>query len=854
MKTTNTPCRWIRNVRVRVALVVCAIWAFTLPGSSETLISCSGTPGGDFYDRGFYVPSYPGNSLDSARLEFSSPNLGDYTVVMTVRSNAYDGPVVGLATASFTLSSASPQNLAVTFVFPSVRIREGSRVCFALSLSASPAGSLFYSVPGITGGCSSVIQTEGTVPPLSTFRRNGINLVLTGQDTLIVAPGESIQAAINAAAAGDTVRVDPGTYTEDLTLRSDVSVAGAGFKTTTLRGTATKSVVTAIDVTNAQFQGFTIARSGPASSHSGVDIRGGNVLFSNNRITGNQNGVQILSGSSSIFRNNLVEKNGSSSSGFLTYGIIVLHATPLIANNVVVSNTGPGLYVGWPDSSGAQIVNNTVVANADAGIWCYGGANAVLKNNIFVGNNSGISASHGSIPRISFNDVWNNIWLNYDSQSSGVAAPGLGDISSDPQFNPLSSPPFALLDASPCINAGDPAPIYNDGDGSRNDQGAFGGPTGFLPGLISPVTSGFLFNNVGKIPASEITRSGVSIGLANVSSAVSSALGIYAYKDAPFGGSLWLHGLFGSSDTLVRYYRVYAAKWTGASAPALADFQPLSVPLSKIRYIVNPDGTVTTSLESVGPDANGLYLRTDRPDSGYWAHPDLKLIWNTRGVEDGRYDLICKGYWLFLGNPIEVTLPPNELSRITVTVNNQPVTAQINSVRDRYGNVIAECGLIPLLTEQENLQFQLTAFHPGGYLRDYTLDVLYGRNRYGGVITSDQYVGGHAATPPYWTGVSGVVSNSAPAHVSGALHPWTTCSYQFRLRAWARTTDGFNHLYGQTFDDHYFLSLGSIFPSACVADLDGDGDVDGQDLAIFGSQFGRTNCVSVPGAARRAGD
>lgn len=813
--------------------------------SAETLISCAGTPGGDSYVRGFYIPSYPGNSLDSARMEFSSTVVGSYTVQMTVRSNVYNGLVLGTATTSFTLSGAYPQNLAATFVFPSIRIREGSRVCFVLSLVASPSGSLFYSVPDSVGGCTSVVQTDGTDPPLSTFRRNGVNLVITGKDTLIVAPGESIQAAINAALAGDTVLVDPGTYTEDLTLRSDVSVVGAGYSATTLRGTGTKSVVTALNVTNCQFQGFTVTRSGTASDHAGVEIRGGNPLVSNNRIAGNLNGVEIFTLSSAIVRNNLVEKNGSTGSGFLNYGVIVLHATPLLANNVIVSNTGVGIYVAWPDSAGAQVVNNTVVANTDAGIWCYRVTNAVVKNNIFVGNVSGIAASHEARPAISFNDVWGNTWHDYDSQSGGVAAPGLGDISADPRFNPLTSPPYALLEGSPCINAGDPAPVYNDADGTRNDQGAFGGPSGLRPGFVSPVTSGFLFNNVGKIPVSEITGSGVSIGLANVTTPVANALGLYPYKDAPFGGSLWLHGLFGSSDTIVRYYRIYAARWAGSRPPALDDFQPLTAPLSKIRYTVQADGTVVATLESVGPDANGLYLRTDRPDSGYWAHPDLKLIWNTTGVADGRYDLICKGYWLFMGVPIEVSLPANEQSRITVTVNNQPVTATIHSVRDRFGGVIPECGLIPLLTDRENIQFQITAAHPGGYLLSYALDTLYGRNRYGGVVASDQYAGSHDTTPPYWTGVSNVIVQSSPAHASGALLPWTTCSYQFRLRAYARTTDGFTHLYGAEFDDHYFLSLGQIFPTACVADLDGDGDVDGRDLAIFGSQYGRTNCVGA---------
>jgi hypothetical protein len=152
---------------------------------------------------------------------------------------------------------------------------------------------------------------------------------------------------------------------------------------------------------------------------------------------------------------------------------------------------------------------------------------------------------------------------------------------------------------------------------------------------------------------------------------------------------------------------------------------------------------------------------------------------------------------------------------------------------------------VPLATDTQNLQFDFTASHPGGFLRDYTLDVLYGRNRHGGVIASDRYAGVHDTAPPVWSGVTGVVSNSAPAHASLALQPWTSCAYQFRLTAWARTTDGFGHLYYKSFSDHYSLNVGALVPSGCVADLDGDGDVDGADLVIFAGQFGRTNCTVI---------
>jgi parallel beta-helix repeat protein len=808
-------------------------------GRAETLLICTNGGTGDFYYRGFYVPNFPGNSLASARLVFSSPTAGSYNVRLTVRSNTYDGLVLGSDTTAFNLASST--DLPVTFNFPSIRIRENSRVCFIMTIVSGPGTALYYGVGPVTGGCPTIVETEGTTPPLDTFRRNGVVLTLTGEDTLIVAPGETIQAAIDAADIGDTVRVDPGTYTENLRLRSGVNVVGSGYSSTILRGLGNTNVVTATGVTNSRFEGFKITRNGN-NDNAGVIINGGSLLLNNNWITGNRNGVRI-NGGSPIIRNNVIDQNGSAADAFQNYGIVSLSATPLIANNLIVSNTGAGIYLAWAASSGAQVINNTVAHNTDQGIWCYNGANVIIKNNILTRNSTGISASQNAAPLISFNDVWNNSFRNYDSQTGGGANPGPGDISADPLFELASSPPFHLSVASPCLNAGDSNPIYNDLDGSRNDMGCFGGPGGILGGVGPSVTSGFLFTSIGKIPTSELTQGGASAGLANVSPSVASALSIYQYKDAPFGGNLWLHGLFGSSDTGIRYYRLYAAPWVGNVPPAPGAFQPITDPLSKIKYTIGPGGTVTATLENIGPDASGLYTRTD---SGYWAFPDLMMIWNTRAIPNGRYDIICKGYFLFFGVPFEATLPANDLSRITVWVNNDGVTATINQVRDQLGIPIPECGYIPLANGTQNLQFDITASHPGGFLRDFTLDVLYGRNQYAGYIAHDQYVGSHDSSPPSWPGVTGVVSNSAPAQAAGTLQPWTSCAYQFRLTAWARTTDGFNHLYYGQFSDHYSLNVLNAPGGLCLADLDHDGDVDGVDLAIFASQFGRTNCVALP--------
>ncbi len=48
---------------------------------------------------------------------------------------------------------------------------------------------------------------------------------------------------------------------------------------------------------------------------------------------------------------------------------------------------------------------------------------------------------------------------------------GVGNFTDDPQFRFPNGHDFRLSEGSPCIDAGDPDPFYNDSDGSRNDVG-----------------------------------------------------------------------------------------------------------------------------------------------------------------------------------------------------------------------------------------------------------------------------------------------------------------------------------------------------------------------------------------------
>jgi hypothetical protein len=88
------------------------------------------------------------------------------------------------------------------------------------------------------------------------------------------------------------------------------------------------------------------------------------------------------------------------------------------------------------------------------------------------------------------------------------------------------------------------------------------------------------------------------------------------------------------------------------------------------------------------------------------------------------------------------------------------------------------------------------------------LDALWGKNHYAGVIASQSYPG--TIPPDNWPGVVNAEFNSAD---STSLDPWEACSYQFRLRAYTRATNGQGYLYGDPpgysaeFNDHYYVGF-----------------------------------------------
>ena len=126
----------------------------------------------------------------------------------------------------------------------------------------------------------------------------------------------TIQSAINAASSGDTVQVAIGTCDGGISVKSGVTLQGAGAETTIIEGHEVDRVI-AINggAATTKFDGFTI-QNGSSNYGGGIKCTGSNVIVSNNIIINNfvdeQGGGIFCAANSSIeIRDNVIAENGA---------------------------------------------------------------------------------------------------------------------------------------------------------------------------------------------------------------------------------------------------------------------------------------------------------------------------------------------------------------------------------------------------------------------------------------------------------------------------------------------------------------------------------------------------------------
>ena len=275
-------------------------------------------------------------------------------------------------------------------------------------------------------------------------------------------PYATIQAAVNAASAGDTVKVYAGTYDEaitigkaDLTLQS-VSKWGAIIRPSTVSTWPTHGgAVIYISADGVTVDGFEI--DGTTVAYNGIygwDTSG--LTIKNNKIHGAVKGwdgcgILLMSwGNSGTVYNNLIENNEVYDTGRM--GIMVMdyggaqNTYTVTYGNTITGNTVYDVWkVTWGDHGGGiqinvakdcSITNNVVddVQNGQRGIYMFGSAagNTIeyntLRNNpigiqLWISGEGGTTIDWGgetpASPQVHYNNIYGN--SSYGAISSNIA-------------------------------------------------------------------------------------------------------------------------------------------------------------------------------------------------------------------------------------------------------------------------------------------------------------------------------------------------------------------------------------------------------------------------------------------------
>ena len=302
----------------------------------------------------------------------------------------------------------------------------------------------------------------------------------------------TIQDAIDAASAGNTINVAAGTYIENLVIDKILTLQGEGKGVVFVTGSVT---IAASDVV---LDGFRIEGT-IIIDDSGTAIS--DITISNNIITGASYGIRVGQSSGNgislltIEDNEIIENGGK---GILFWNLVDYEANPIyditisrntisdnagtgistygigpytIVDNIVERNAGNGISIKYDD--GDIVSGNTVTDNTAMGINMHQVTNTIVENNIVSGHVSeevvttfwggSVTAGKGSAIYvheasenniIRFNDLIGNkigVLINRESAGSDPSSNSINynDIEGNTKYGVLNT----LVDPATPVNA-----------------------------------------------------------------------------------------------------------------------------------------------------------------------------------------------------------------------------------------------------------------------------------------------------------------------------------------------------------------------------------------------------------------
>jgi hypothetical protein len=270
-------------------------------------------------------------------------------------------------------------------------------------------------VVAVTDSTGNTVRPSGGTATPTAVAAHAVNLITAAAPVTIHVPADqpTIQAAIDAAADGDTVLVSDGTYNENINFNGKAITVTSlnGPATTTIDGGGIDSVVTfkTGEGAGSVLNGFTI-------THGNVSPLEGGGIF--------------VSSSSPTITNNVITANAACTGGG---GIAINFAAPLVQGNTINNNAqsgctggigGGGISIGG-ESSGARVIGNIISNNnwgsGGGGISLFAAGGPLIQNNIITGNNGGNQG--GGL--VMFNNASPQIIGNVFSHNSAFNGGGL---------------------------------------------------------------------------------------------------------------------------------------------------------------------------------------------------------------------------------------------------------------------------------------------------------------------------------------------------------------------------------------------------------------------------------------------
>ncbi|HEX8698649.1 MAG TPA: NosD domain-containing protein [Myxococcaceae bacterium] len=294
----------------------------------------------------------------------------------------------------------------------------------------------------------------------------------------------TIQAAINAASAGDTVLVRPGTYSEHVRLKRGVRLQGVQARETVLKASEVgKPIVDLTEapgsmVTGFTFQGAAAPQDLPMCSRLNGDecycVRGSAVYadghdwfyppLGGHYSDGFGGGGTLPSVSPpALVTQNIFKDN------YIGVGLY-FHPLVHVRNNIFLRNRGGVVAKCFQDRT--LIANNVFYENQDAGILSEAGYLDII-NNIIVRSPEAISWDF-----IQTGLVRCNLFSENGSEGTRVTIGQDGNLLGDPRFVSPGQGDFRLAPGSPAKDTGCFQGTAYDVDGSPQDRGIHGGSWG----------------------------------------------------------------------------------------------------------------------------------------------------------------------------------------------------------------------------------------------------------------------------------------------------------------------------------------------------------------------------------------